>query len=636
MDEFQVSITTIISALEESGYSQKTIAYYKNCYRKIEEILKEQNLVYSVGLGDDFLSENNGSIFQLREEKAAITKLNNFYRFGKVESKSLQPRCYSSVVLDKSLTSIINEYLIFAKEQFTQVSSSNNKSRIVTFLKQLQSNGKYTIECIEYDDVLIYHNSLMKCSKSNRMMKEASVYNFLRFVSDQGKISITIPLFLYCTSHDRMIFVNNLFAGGVIKSDCFSSSSGMSPVNALALLDQFLDSMRQHHYSDMYIKIGRQVILYASLVFGYNNLLINAQNIDVMCEIIRQQKVANLQFVYSFKRFLTIILNYSNETGFPITSTFPKRIKGLDELPIWCKEPVFAFLEERLREGVSNGTIRCYAYSVLRFCRFLVSREISSYEELTTDLISDFNLFDKHSSPLGKNTCNNRIQRFILYLERNNIVKNSSLHLSLLTASAKSEKLIDILTEDEINEVHNYVESAKSPLALRDSAMLMIGLEMGVRGIDIAKLQIRDVNLKNRTIRFVQSKTGVELCLPFPISVGNAIFRYLRNGRPRGVKSNSLFLKVDAPHSEVSKNTCHRALERALKSTSYGFHVLRRTFSTYKLRKGIKPQMISDALGHRNPATLKHYLSLDDERMSSCGLSLSDLQIGVDSNKIFI
>ena len=58
-----------------------------------------------------------------------------------------------------------------------------------------------------------------------------------------------------------------------------------------------------------------------------------------------------------------------------------------------------------------------------------------------------------------------------------------------------------------------------------------------------------------------------------------------------------------------------------------GFHVTRKTFSTYKLRSGIAPELISSAMGQRTIKSLAPYLSLDDERLSMCPLSLDSLNI---------
>ena len=70
---------------------------------------------------------------------------------------------------------------------------------------------------------------------------------------------------------------------------------------------------------------------------------------------------------------------------------------------------------------------------------------------------------------------------------------------------------------------------------------MLLGTEMVFRGCDIVWLKISDINFKNRELRFIQNKTGVEIKLAMPVSVGSAVFKYLKSGRPKECSSDLLF-----------------------------------------------------------------------------------------------
>lgn len=117
-------------------------------------------------------------------------------------------------------------------------------------------------------------------------------------------------------------------------------------------------------------------------------------------------------------------------------------------------------------------------------------------------------------------------------------------------------------------------------MELRDKAMLLLGLRMGLRASDIVNLKISDINWKDPSIQFMQQKTKSELVLPMPVEVGNAIFNYLTKGRPEA-ESKYIFLRSAAPYTKVGKGVCRDALCRALPQHSVpglGFHAIRRTF----------------------------------------------------------
>ena len=120
-----------------------------------------------------------------------------------------------------------------------------------------------------------------------------------------------------------------------------------------------------------------------------------------------------------------------------------------------------------------------------------------------------------------------------------------------------------------------------------------------------------------------------------PVAVGNAIFRYLKQSRPRMAVCRNVFVDFKAPFCGMSRNICYGALKRALPDRDVrgsGFHVTRKTFSTNRLRNGVRPESIADVIGHRDTESLKHYLSLDDERMAACPLSLADLRLEMEGS----
>lgn len=113
-----------------------------------------------------------------------------------------------------------------------------------------------------------------------------------------------------------------------------------------------------------------------------------------------------------------------------------------------------------------------------------------------------------------------------------------------------------------------------------------------------------------------------------PVEVGNAIYSYLKYGRP-DAESDFIFVRSKAPYGRLTGKVCTRALYRILPERNDvkggGFHVTRRTFATNLLKNHAGIDDVMDALGHRDPTSVMKYLLLDDERSRKCGLSLSDI-----------
>ena len=165
-----------------------------------------------------------------------------------------------------------------------------------------------------------------------------------------------------------------------------------------------------------------------------------------------------------------------------------------------------------------------------------------------------------------------------------------------------------------------------APIELRDIAIVLLGLKTGLRACDILELRFQDIDWKKRQISIIMKKTKTQITLPMPVEVGNAIYSYLKYGRP-DVESDFIFVRSKAPYGRLTGKVCTRALYRILPERNDvkggGFHVTRRTFATNLLKNHADIDHVMDALGHRDPTSVMKYLLLDDERSRKCGLSLS-------------
>lgn len=263
--------------------------------------------------------------------------------------------------------------------------------------------------------------------------------------------------------------------------------------------------------------------------------------------------------------------------------------------------------------------------SICRFCLFLDAKGIGNYKEITAPLVKQFNVEDPHATPEGKNAYNSRIRMFLGHLGENGGLSNPFLFLALNNVAAPKETLVVTLTGAEQKELEGMLRSGDGQISLRKKAMLQLGLHMGIRGIDIVNLIIDSIDWENASIRFMQAKTSYEVNLPMPDDVANALYRYIMQERPDSTGQN-VFLRKNAPFSPLEANACCNALHAALPDRNVpgsGFHVLRKTFGTNLLKTGSDPQEVAEALGHQGMATVHRYMSLDEDRMRSCCLSLA-------------
>lgn len=147
---------------------------------------------------------------------------------------------------------------------------------------------------------------------------------------------------------------------------------------------------------------------------------------------------------------------------------------------------------------------------------------------------------------------------------------------------------------------------------MRDFAILMLLARLGLRSVEIARLELSDVDWRAGEI-FVIGKARRRDTMPLPRDVGDAIVAYLTGGRPEtGLRQ--MFLTSHAPRrpirADLVGDVVRRACERAgLKPV--GAHRLRHALATEMLRRGVTLTQISQVLRHSDLATTAIYAKVD-------------------------
>jgi site-specific recombinase XerD len=149
---------------------------------------------------------------------------------------------------------------------------------------------------------------------------------------------------------------------------------------------------------------------------------------------------------------------------------------------------------------------------------------------------------------------------------------------------------------------------------LRDRAIILMLVRLGLRAGDVTQLRLPDLEWQNGTLR-VMGKGRCEVRLPLPQEVGEAILRYLEC-RPPLSHSDRVFLRHKAPFKPFISVSCvsmlvGRAMQRAGITPVKGAHLLRHTAATEMLRHGVPLKRIGLVLRHRSLDMTAYYAKVD-------------------------
>ncbi len=165
---------------------------------------------------------------------------------------------------------------------------------------------------------------------------------------------------------------------------------------------------------------------------------------------------------------------------------------------------------------------------------------------------------------------------------------------------------------------------------LRNRAITLLGLKLGLRNKDICCLKLHDIDWENDLIRLNQHKNGKPLILPLTSTVGNALMDYILKERPSvRVADSNVFLRRQAPYVGIRKayKICRQIIDHAgivpVNGTGKGTHLLRYTFVNRLLEAETPHQVITDALGHTTKEADKNYISMEASMLRQCAIGLN-------------
>jgi site-specific recombinase XerD len=152
---------------------------------------------------------------------------------------------------------------------------------------------------------------------------------------------------------------------------------------------------------------------------------------------------------------------------------------------------------------------------------------------------------------------------------------------------------------------------------VRDRAIVLLLLRLGLRASDVARMRLRDIDWDQATVR-VSGKGRYEVILPLPQDVGDALLHYLER-RPQFARTDRVFVGNIVPFgpftsSDAVSSVVKRALTRAeVKISVKGAHLLRHTAATQMLRQGVPLEQIGSVLRHRGVDTTAYYAKVDED-----------------------
>lgn len=278
--------------------------------------------------------------------------------------------------------------------------------------------------------------------------------------------------------------------------------------------------------------------------------------------------------------------------------------------------------------GLCSTTRATRCASSLRFLQWLGER--GSEENLGAMTVADIDAYVqwrvRSLQRSSKKALTVRLRSFLRYLHGSGRIRDLS-SVVLGPKLYRHEGIPSELRPEEIDKVLRSTRRDRSPIGLRDYAILTLLSTYGLRAGEIAALRLEDIDWSHDRLQIHHSKTGVYSELPLLRAPGEAILDYLRKGRPKTTQ-REVFLRACAPYRALRGPSLHSVLEPRLKAAGVvprgkrGPHVFRHAKAASLLRSAVPLKVIGDVLAHRSAASTMAYLKLDLEQLRGIALDI--------------
>jgi integrase/recombinase XerD len=282
---------------------------------------------------------------------------------------------------------------------------------------------------------------------------------------------------------------------------------------------------------------------------------------------------------------------------------------------------VSAFLTHvKVEKGLSSNTVSAYKRDLVKFDAFARKRKLS-LEAISRDDLVDF-LAGLYRQKLESRTVARQLVTLRNFFRFAQIQELIPADPSMNLESPKIRRTLPGYLRLEEVERLLAQPNEKTPLGLRDRAMLEVLYSTGLRVSELISLGVSNLDARVGCVRCI-GKGDKERIVPVGRKALSMVDRYLREARPqlcgKGKSSGTPTLFVNRRGGPLSRVGVWKIMSaygrRAGLRVPIKPHMLRHSFATHLLERGADLRSVQLMLGHADISTTQIYTHVVEERL---------------------
>jgi len=275
--------------------------------------------------------------------------------------------------------------------------------------------------------------------------------------------------------------------------------------------------------------------------------------------------------------------------------------------------------------GCAVSTVRAYGTVAGEFLAFTGAR--GGLAGLDAGVIGAFvaTLAGYQAKTVEHKLC--AVRSLLRFAAGEGLIEGAVLEAVPAAKSSRQARIPSVWDPAEVTKILQAIDRG-NPCGKRDYAIIVLVTRLGLRGIDVKRLEFADLDWPGNRLSVVQAKTGHRVQLPLLKDVGWALIDYIQHGRPQS-DCPEVFIRHTAPIGPFSdQDHLHQILVKHARvarvrlgeNRRHGMHSLRHTLATRLLEDGTPVEQIADILGHQSVASTGVYLKSSLGLLVSCAL----------------
>jgi integrase/recombinase XerD len=293
----------------------------------------------------------------------------------------------------------------------------------------------------------------------------------------------------------------------------------------------------------------------------------------------------------------------------------------------------------KAESGLAKNTLESYHLDLKLFLRYLYSNNSHFLKADEKQIKLYLNkLYKDDLSPASASRKISTLRRFYSFLElEKHITVNPTINL---IKPKQAHKLPKVLSEGEMLKLLNQINKDKSDFGIRLSCMIEILYASGLRVSELVSIPISAVGQSEGAIKnylVIKGKGSKERIAPLNKSAIKILEGYL-NCRERLGQKDSKWLfcghfraskdmnlsKDDQKFGSVDRHLTRQRLHQMLKELAINAgidekrvspHIVRHSFATHLLSRGVDLRILQELLGHSDISTTQIYTHIMDSKL---------------------